>query len=49
MKATRPTVGGDITEADADAMQAEEQNFIDTGKFHIDCDLMNVQLTIRHS
>ena len=31
IKAARPAVTGDLTEADADAAQAEEQNFIDTG------------------
>lgn len=34
IKATRPTVGGDITEAEADAIQAEEQHLIDTGMYH---------------
>ncbi|GHJ85429.1 hypothetical protein NliqN6_1831 [Naganishia liquefaciens] len=32
IKAARPTVTGDLTEADADAAQAEEQNFIDTAE-----------------
>jgi hypothetical protein len=49
MKATRPTVGGDITEADADAMQAEEQKFIDTGKLYFDSQFENFKLTVQHS
>ncbi|KAJ9128074.1 hypothetical protein QFC24_000365 [Naganishia onofrii] len=32
IKATRPTVGGDITEEQADAIQAEEQELIDTAE-----------------
>ncbi|KAJ9125389.1 hypothetical protein QFC22_000349 [Naganishia vaughanmartiniae] len=32
IKATRPTVGGDITDEQADAMQAEEQELIDTAE-----------------
>ncbi|KAJ9103708.1 hypothetical protein QFC20_004712 [Naganishia adeliensis] len=32
IKATRPTVTGDMTEAEADAIQAEEQHLIDTAE-----------------